>query len=31
MNAPMLLTPEALAKIDREVAKYPEGERQSAV
>ena len=31
MNAPMLLSPEALAKIDRAIAKYPEGERQSAV
>jgi NADH-quinone oxidoreductase subunit E len=31
MNAPMLLSPEALAKIDRAVAKYPAGERQSAV
>jgi NADH-quinone oxidoreductase subunit E len=31
MNAPMLLSPEALAKIDREVAKYPAGEQQSAV
>ena len=31
MNAPMLLSPEALARIDREIAKYPAGERQSAV
>ena len=31
MNAPMLLSPAALAKIDREVAKYPAGEQQSAV
>lgn len=31
MNAPMLLSPEALAKIDRESAKYPAGEKQSAV
>lgn len=31
MNAPMLLSPEALAKIDREIAKYPAGEQQSAV
>ena len=31
MNAPMLLSPEALAKIDRETAKYPAGEKQSAV
>jgi NADH-quinone oxidoreductase subunit E len=31
VNAPMLLSPAALAKIDREVAKYPAGEQQSAV
>ncbi|MCC6534880.1 MAG: NADH-quinone oxidoreductase subunit NuoE [Burkholderiales bacterium] len=31
MNAPMHLSPEALARIDREVAKYPAGEKQSAV
>ena len=31
MNAPPLLSPEALAKIDRATAKYPPGERQSAV
>jgi NADH-quinone oxidoreductase subunit E len=31
MNAPMLLSPEALAKIDRAAAKYPPSERQSAV
>jgi NADH-quinone oxidoreductase subunit E len=31
MNAPLLLSPEALAKIDRETAKYPAGEKQSAV
>jgi NADH-quinone oxidoreductase subunit E len=31
VNAPMLLSPEALAKIDRAVAKYPGGEQQSAV
>lgn len=31
MNAPMMLSPEALAKIDRELAKYPPGHRQSAV
>ena len=31
MNAPMLLSPEALARIDRAVAKYPAGEQQSAV
>ena len=31
MNAPLLLSPEALAKIDREVQKYPAGEQQSAV
>ena len=31
MNAPMLLSPEALARIDREIAKYPAGERQSAL
>jgi NADH-quinone oxidoreductase subunit E len=31
MNAPMLLSPEALAKIDRETLKYPAGEKQSAV
>lgn len=26
-----MLTPESLARIDREIAKYPEGQRQSAV
>ncbi len=31
MNAPMLLSPQALAQIDRAVAKYPAGEQQSAV
>ncbi len=31
MNAPMLLSPGALAKIDREVAKYPPDQKQSAV
>jgi NADH-quinone oxidoreductase subunit E len=31
MNAPMALSPEALARIDREVAKYPPEEKQSAV
>ena len=31
MNAPMILSPAALAKIDREVAKYPEDKKQAAV
>ena len=31
MNAPMLLSPEALARIDRELAKYPAEHAQSAV
>ena len=31
MNAPMMLSPAALAKIDREVAKYPADQKQSAV
>ena len=31
MNAPMMLSPEALAKIDKAVAKYPADEKQSAV
>jgi len=31
MNAPMTLSPDALAKIDREVAKYPSDQKQSAV
>jgi NADH-quinone oxidoreductase subunit E len=31
MNAPLLLSPESLARIDREVAKYPADEKQSAV
>jgi len=31
VNAPMLLSPEALAQIDRAAAKYPAGEQQSAV
>jgi len=31
MNAPMILSPEALKKIDREVAKYPPDQKQSAV
>ena len=31
MNAPMTLSPESLAKIDKAVAKYPPSEKQSAV
>jgi len=31
MNAPMTLSPDALGRIDRAVAKYPPGQRQSAV
>lgn len=31
MNAPMTLSPEALARIDKAVAKYPPSEKQSAV
>lgn len=31
MNAPLMLSPEALAKIDRAVAKYPPDQKQSAV
>ncbi len=31
MNAPLVLSPEALARIDREIAKYPVEEKQSAV
>ena len=31
MNAPMMLSPEALARIDQAVAKYPGNQRQSAV
>ena len=31
MNAPMVLSPEALAKIDKAVAKYPADQKQSAV
>jgi NADH-quinone oxidoreductase subunit E len=31
VNAPMLLSPDALAKIDRAIAKYPADQRQSAV
>ena len=31
MNAPMVLSPEALAKIDQAAAKYPPDQRQSAV
>jgi len=31
MNAPMALSPEALAKIDQAIAKYPPDQRQSAV
>jgi NADH-quinone oxidoreductase subunit E len=31
MNAPMLLSPESLAKIDAAVAKYPPDQKQSAV
>lgn len=31
MNAPMTLSPDALARIDRAIAKYPPDQRQSAV
>ena len=31
MNAPMMLSPEALAKIDKAITKYPSNQRQSAV
>ncbi len=31
MNAPMILSPEALAKIDKAAAKYPPDQKQSAV
>ena len=31
MNAPMVLSPDALARIDRAVAKYPPDQKQSAV
>jgi len=31
MNAPMLLSPEALVRIDKEIAKYPSDQKQSAV
>ena len=31
MNAPMALSPEALARIDKALAKYPADQRQSAV
>ena len=31
MNAPMLLSPEALAKIDAAITKYPADQKQSAV
>ena len=31
MNAPLVLSPDALAKIDRAIAKYPRDQRQSAV
>jgi NADH-quinone oxidoreductase subunit E len=31
MNAPMLLSPDALAKIDKATAKYPPDQKQSAV
>jgi NADH-quinone oxidoreductase subunit E len=31
MNAPMVLSPDALARIDRAVAKYPPNQKQSAV
>jgi NADH-quinone oxidoreductase subunit E len=31
MNAPMVLSPDALARIDRAVAKYPPGQKRSAV
>jgi NADH-quinone oxidoreductase subunit E len=31
MNAPMILSPDALAKIDKAILKYPSGQRRSAV
>src|SRR5882672_6415271 len=31
MNAPMMLSPESLARIDRAIAKYPSDQRKSAV
>lgn len=31
MNAPMILSPESLAKIDKAIAKYPSAQKQSAV
>lgn len=31
MNAPMLLSPDALARIDKAIAKYPADQKQSAV
>ncbi len=31
MNAPMLLNPESLARIDKAIAKYPSDQKQSAV
>ena len=31
MNAPMLLTPDSLARIDKAIAKYPPDQKQSAV
>ncbi len=31
MNAPLLLNPESLAKIDKAIAKYPPDQKQSAV
>ena len=31
MNAPMMLSPESLARIDKALAKYPADQRQSAV
>ena len=31
MNAPMILSPESLAKIDKAIAKYPSDQRKSAV
>jgi NADH-quinone oxidoreductase subunit E len=31
VNAPMILSPESLAKIDKAVAKYPANQKQSAV
>src|SRR5450432_2494758 len=31
MNAPMMLSPESLARIDKAIAKYPADQKQSAV